>query len=721
MGDKAFNVNSWQNSPNTIHVSSNRLPNAIAKFNNILDVHGHFRSSPTFASNDYTKSLYDKTVRIPVRNTSVSYWQGFRPTKSLSGVPRAYLDFWTAATNENTTAADTNNVCYPPVPTAVNMDMLDYTPRLLPTLFSPTQMVDMLANWYQGRYRPVHFWEINLTASNSYPYGWSASYIGDESALLAKYGDLYGVLKYAIYTGIKGQTQTVLYNNDYDPATGVRDRSGIFTDTFMPMRLEKVGGLYDDIYVPYMASIARFCYYGNLGEDRMIESGFPWAGMHYSVDDDIHFIMCSSCEAEDNVFDANPWVNVKNSGAIGLLSEIPHDGRAYSTQGSFMLCPKAVWEDIFAGSGMPWSYSEDVVKSPDDGGLNKPTPADLPKDPTDDEPGSGDNDSDKVDYPDPLYIPNATVYDRYFLTPNQIPDVKKFLFSDTFLTNIKRLWTNPAEYIISLCCYPFDIGSTGMSTTDTVLAVGGVASDIRATALTDNGIPYFYGGEVYVDKYYNSYLDYEPYTSIDIYIPYIGVRPLNVSQVVGHTLCLGYYVDLNTQQVTALIGLDGSPSDLGNVLTQYIGSIGVQTPLSGTSAQDMIRNVVSQTTGLITGVGAIAGGIASGNAKLALGGVDQVVNTTVGGQTTAPSYYGTLSPVSGLFTPQTAYLIINRPRQALPSTWQAEHGYGAGYSGAVSEFTGFLQAIDVDLVRGDGMTDGEATNIINLLKEGILI
>lgn len=414
------------------------------------------------------------------------------------------------------------------------------------------------------------------------------------------------------------------------------------------------------------------------------------------------------------LYDDNPFglkVAIFSNSTSGVFSVNDSQSIIYGT--------KEAWTKFFDNSGFAWSFDVDVVQDPDSPDIRQPTTPGQPENPVVTGDGTGDNISDKVLYPSPAYIPNATVYDRYFLTPNQMPDIKKFLFSDTFVDNIKRLWTNPAEYVISLVCYPFDVDNTGLTTTSGVVSVGGVSSDIAAAALTDRGVPYFYGGSVMVDNYYNSYLDYEPYTSIDIYIPYIGVRPLNVSQVVGHTLCIGYYIDLNTQQITALIGLDGQGGNLGQVVTQFVGSIGIQTPLSGTSAQDMIRNIVAQTSGLITGVGAIAGGIMGANPALLASGVASTSNALLGGGHTAPSYYGSLSPVSGLYAPQVAYLIINRPRQAMPAEYLTQQGFSSNYSGKVSQFSGYLECASVNIASTTTMTAQEQQEIINLLTGGI--
>ena len=713
MSDLAFNEYSWQHSEYTVKISNNRLTDTLQKFYDTLKLAGHFVSSPTVGNNLYTKSVIDKNARIPVRTNKVDNASGVRPTIALTDVPRRYLDFWTAANDISLRT---------PYPAAgTDIEISEYKPRLLPILSPANTAVDYIDNKASG-YRPTNFWEITFKASNVYPFGWYARFIGDESAFLREFGDLFWCSGYSIYSGNNSSEQTKLYSLIRDASKGTSTSKGIFTDMFIPVRLQKTGGVYDDIYIPYMRSIAMIRNaYGAVKQKDLSAGGFFTGCAQYALDNDIHYIYCSNVgvNADDiREFSANPWAGDSTS-MVGALTKIPYASGGRARAGAFIIANQNTWEDIFTGSGMPWSYDLGAIISPDDGGLNKPDISGQPDNPTDDTPGTGDNTSDIVEYPSPLYIPNATVYDRYFLTPNQVPDVKKFLFSDTFVDNVRRLWTNPAEYVISLVCYPFDVASTGLTTTSGVVSVGGVSSNIAAAALTDKGVPYFYGGSVYVDKYDNSYLDFEPYTSIDIYIPYIGVRPLNVSQVVGHTLCIGYYIDLNTQQITALIGLDGQGGNLGQVVTQFVGSIGIQTPLSGTSAQDMIRNIVAQTSGLITGVGAIAGGIMGANPALLASGVASTSNALLGGGHTAPSYYGSLSPVSGLYTPQVAYLIINRPRQAMPAAYLTQQGFSSNYSGKVSQFSGYLECASVNIASTTTMTAAEQQEIINLLTGGI--
>lgn len=381
---------------------------------------------------------------------------------------------------------------------------------------------------------------------------------------------------------------------------------------------------------------------------------------------------------------------------------------------------KADWTKFFDSLGLPWSWYIDVVKSPDGDGLRKPILPGQPTNPVDDKDGDGDNISDTVEYPDVTYIPNS--YTKYWITPDELVKLKEFLFKKTFLDNVSRLWENPAEYIVDLTYYPLRPDTLNMTGAQEQIIVGNINSEVTGLIFPDSGNRFHYMGAYHVESYYNSYLDYEPYTSISIYLPYIGVRSLDSSRITGHTINVGYTFDFNTRQVTAHLGLDGEGfGDLGNALDSFTGSFGVAFPLSGSQANQVALNVLQSTTQLISSAGAIAGGVATGNVAAVYGGAVNAGSTLLGGQAIRPESLGTLTPTAGLYAPQIPYLIINRPITALPSSWATDMGYSAGYSGKVSSFTGYLEALHVELNRAANMTEQEAQEIITALQGGILI
>lgn len=402
-----------------------------------------------------------------------------------------------------------------------------------------------------------------------------------------------------------------------------------------------------------------------------------------------------------------------------MLSRIADEHRI-SFDDCIIYGKKADWTKFFDSLGLPWSWDIDVVKSPDGDGLRKPILPGQPSNPVDDKPGDGDNISDTVEYPEVSYIPNS--YTKYWITPDELVKLKEFLFKKTFLDNVSRLWENPAEYIVDLTYYPLRPDVLNMTGAQEQIIVGNINSEVTGLVFPDSGNRFHYMGMYHISPYYNSYLDYEPYTSISIYLPYIGVRSLDSSRVTGHTVNVGYTFDFNTRQVTAHLGLDGQGfGDLGNALDSFTGSFGVAFPLSGSQANQVALNVLQTTTQLVSSAGAIAGGVATGNVAAVYGGAVNAGKSMLGGQAIKPESLGTLTPTAGLYAPQIPYLIINRPITALPSTWAADMGYSAGYSGKVSSFTGYLEALHVELNRAANMTEQEAQEIITALQGGILI
>lgn len=396
------------------------------------------------------------------------------------------------------------------------------------------------------------------------------------------------------------------------------------------------------------------------------------------------------------------------------------DEHRTSFNGCIIYGKKADWTKFFDSLGLPWSWDINVVKSPDGDGLRKPITPGQPSNSVDDKPGDGDNISDTIEYPDVSYIPNS--YTKYWITSNELVKLKEFLFKKTFLDNVSRLWENPAEYIVDLTYYPLRPDTLNMTGAQEQIIVGNINSEVTGLIFPDSGNRFHYMGAYHVEPYYNSYLDYEPYTSISIYLPYIGVRSLDSSRITGHTINVGYTFDFNTRQVTAHLGLDGEGfGDLGNALDSFTGSFGVAFPLSGSQANQVALNVLQSTTQLISSAGAIAGGVATGNVAAVYGGAVNAGSTLLGGQAIRPESLGTLTPTAGLYAPQIPYLIINRPITALPSSWATDMGYSAGYSGKVSSFTGYLEALHVELNRAANMTEQEAQEIITALQGGILI
>ena len=151
----------------------------------------------------------------------------------------------------------------------------------------------------------------------------------------------------------------------------------------------------------------------------------------------------------------NPWLVQANGAAdnaIWKLTKSPNT--PYYT---YIAADKKTWKAILTGSGMMWSTVLEDVTAPDDDDLVKPTKPGQPQNPyNDDDDGDGDNISDEIPLPYVEFNLNNNAYNRYWIKSADLVALQNWIFSETFLTDIRRLWNDPAEYLINLSLYPFN-------------------------------------------------------------------------------------------------------------------------------------------------------------------------------------------------------------------------------------------------------------------------
>lgn len=598
-------------------------------------------------------------------------------------------------------------------------EILDYVPRLFVRLTKFSEFYDnyLATNGYTTHYKA----DVKFNDYETGNYG----YLYDNVLLSDLYynENAYVLTAYSIYTNkTDGTEQTLVKSYDYSATS---TSSIDIYDMYVPCAGKGTisGAESKTGYIAYMHSlIARKHYTSPVGNAAQWIGRIPMYVGHGGdiFTDKIKGAVNMFSVTSDTPFSPVPFMAATNVGwdKWTVLTSAPY-GRSVNAI-YYTVADLKTWKTLITASGMPWSDKLEDVTKPEDDDLNKPTEPGQPDNPEDDDDGDGDNISDDIEYPMPGYVPSA--YTRYWLRPTDLPDLKDFLFSQTFLDDIKRLWTNPGEYIVDCTFYPLIADSLGLSGQLEEIVVGNMNSGISGYVYPDGVSAYHYGGGFKVEPYYGSYLDYEPYTTISIYIPYIGVRPLNASRITGHTLKLAYTFDFGTRQITAHLGLDGDMTldggDLGNALDQYTGSFGVSFPFSGSQNNQMVLNILQQSSKVISSAGAIAGGIATGNIANVAAGVYGM--TTTSGHLTAETY-GSLTPTAGLYSPQIPYLIINRPITAEPKDYRAREGYSAAYSGKVSGFSGFLKCATAEVPQSGTMTDSECKEIVRLLKEGVYL
>ena len=326
----------------------------------------------------------------------------------------------------------------------------------------------------------------------------------------------------------------------------------------------------------------------------------------------------------------------------------------------------------------------------------------------DDPGGNGDFTDENDDIPIPP-VPTLTAVDTGFITlfnPSlaQLQSLASYMWGSLFdITNWKKLYADPMDCILGLSIVPVAVPNGASKE----VKVGNLGTGI---SLTTAGSQYVEVdcGSLNVNEYWGAYLDYSPYTKAEIYLPYIGTHPLDIDDIMKKTIAVKYHVDILSGACTAYVKCGGS------VLYEFIGQCASSIPISGND----FTNVVN---GVLTIAGAIGTMVASGGAAAPMvAGAGTIASAAVNNLKPSVEKSGSMSGTGGMMAVQTPYLILTRPRQALPRSQNSYMGYPTFKTVGLNEVSGYTE---VDTIRLTGVpgTDAELDEIVELLKKGVIL
>lgn len=323
---------------------------------------------------------------------------------------------------------------------------------------------------------------------------------------------------------------------------------------------------------------------------------------------------------------------------------------------------------------------------------------------TGDEDGEFNRPGEDVDIP---ALPSFDASDAGFVTLytptlTQLNNLANYLWSNDIASVIQKMFANPMDAIIGLAILPGPVPHTGAR----VVTVGNVSTGVSMNLVSSQ----FYTvdcGSLTIANYSGSYLDYNPHTKIEIYLPYIGMRSLNADDVMGKSVNVVYHVDAFSGACVAYIKVSGT------VLYTFLGQCASSVPISGGDYTQVINGVLNIA-------GAIGTTIATGGASAPFA-ISSIASTALnGGLKTSCEKSGAISGTGGLLSIQRPYLIITTPRQCLPRDQNKYIGYPSFITENLSDLSGYTEVHQIHLENVPA-TGEELTEIENLLKGGVIL
>lgn len=323
---------------------------------------------------------------------------------------------------------------------------------------------------------------------------------------------------------------------------------------------------------------------------------------------------------------------------------------------------------------------KDTISSSGSTGSTTPNPPDT---------GGGDS---------PTVVPPvgkaSSLWSIYNPTLEQVNQFGSWLWSSDFVEQLKKLFNDPMQAIIGLHKVYSPVQTSGQGT----IKCGYLDSQVPSKLVSEQYVTVDCGS-VDMQEYFGNVFDYPPYTEVSIYLPFIGIRQLDPSDVMRSTISVKYHIDVLTGACLAEVNVQRDAS--GGTLYTFSGDAAVRYPVSSGSYM-----------GIVSGLIGVATSIVSGNLLPALGGATRL-HTNV-------DRSGSFTGNSGAMGSKVPYLIISRPQTAMADKFETLSGYPSNTYTPLSACKGFTQ-VKYCHVENLSATDSEKQEIEQLLKEGVIL
>lgn len=331
--------------------------------------------------------------------------------------------------------------------------------------------------------------------------------------------------------------------------------------------------------------------------------------------------------------------------------------------------------------------------------------------------GTFDPSGDVVDVPS---LPLLSALDTGFVTmwrptKTELKDLYNYLWSSAFdLESFKKIFANPMDTFLGFGIIPLNPTISGQSE----LKVGNIGTGINLSRI---GNQYYEidCGSVDIPEFFGSYLDYEPYSTLDLFLPYIGSIPISIDDVRTNppnqgSIKVVYHVDILSGSCVAFIRCKNK-NGIWTTCYQYNGSVFTPLPITGndfTSLYQGVLSAVGSAVGLATNIGSKNFGGAIGNAANIAGSVMNSKPTI--------NRSGSMGSSGGRLGSQAPYLIMNLPKQAVAFAQNTFTGYPAHITNSVRSLTGYTEFEQIWIEKVPA-TESELSEIESILTSGVIL
>ena len=284
----------------------------------------------------------------------------------------------------------------------------------------------------------------------------------------------------------------------------------------------------------------------------------------------------------------------------------------------------------------------------------------------------------------------------------QLKTLANYLWGSAFeLSTWKKMFADPMDAILGLSIVPVNVPSSGSAS----LTIGNISTGITLPKVSSQYVTVDCG-TINVNEYWGAYLDYSPYTQAEIYLPFIGIHPMTIDDIMGKPVHVVYHIDVLSGACCAYVKCGGS------VLYSFVGQCSCSIPITSNDW----TNVINGTISIAASIGTM---VATGGASAPMA-IPGLASTATNSLKPTVDKSGAMGGMGGMLGVQNPYIILTRPRQAIPAYQNTFTGYPSFITKTLSECSGYTEVENIHLENVPA-TDGELEEINDLLKSGVII
>lgn len=315
---------------------------------------------------------------------------------------------------------------------------------------------------------------------------------------------------------------------------------------------------------------------------------------------------------------------------------------------------------------------------------------------SDDDSNATDNDNDGTGFGG---FTNLTA--TYKLSKQALSDLGSFIWKNNAFDNIKLFNNSPIENIVACHYMPIDIGGNNNN-----IVLGNITTNVSGQLLTQN-MKKINVATFNMPKMNVGFLGYEPYTSVSLYLPLVGMIDLQPNDVCGYTVSIDYAFDV----VCGSFGVMVYTSKGGGKTLLYSsqGNCCVTIPLTASNQAQVQASILTSGVSLI-------GDVVTKNPIGAISDIESIALHQNHSTT-----FGSPSSMVGALSPKYCYYIIRTPIIYMPTNFAHTKGFICMNTYKMSDLKGFtILSNDIDL-SGFNATEKEKNELINILTTGFYL